>query len=177
MSKQRQVTNEHEIKELQAAYQQSKDAGTRTRLQAVKLYFQGYAWREVVEITGTNRSCLMDWSRKYRQRGLAGLQDHRGGPVRAKLKAEQLAELKQKLGEYRPRDLFGANCGTSSGAYWTIVDLARAIERWYGVKWKSRSSYQAVLAACEYTFQRTEKVFKSRKDSDVLDFEAELEKK
>jgi len=71
----------------------------------------------------------MDWSRKYRQRGLAGLQDHRGGPVRAKLKAEQLAELKQKLGKYRPRGLFGANCGTSSGADWTIVDLARAVER------------------------------------------------
>jgi transposase len=72
MSRQRQATNEDEIKDLQRAYQQSKDAGTRTCLQAVKLYYQGYAWREVVEITGTHRSCLMDWSRKYRQRGSPG---------------------------------------------------------------------------------------------------------
>jgi transposase len=177
MSRQRQPTNEHEIKELQSASHQSKEAGTRTRWQAVKVYFQGYAWQEVVAITGSNRSCLMDWCRKYRQGGIAGLQDHRGGPVRAKLQTEQLGELKQKLGEYRPRDLFRSECGSSSGAYWTMVDLARAVERWYGVRWKSRSSYPEVFAACGYTFQRTEKVFKSRKDSDVLDFEAELEKK
>lgn len=176
MANRRTFTEAH-LHELQRAYTQEKDGATRTRLQAVKLYGQGYGVGEILNITTSSRSALMQWWRKYGTDGLAGLQDHRGGPQSAKLNPEERAELAEKLRQYRPYDVFGPQCHTASGQHWTVADLAQAVEKWYGVCWKSRASYAQVLAACGFSYQRTEKVYKSRREGAVLDFEAAVEKK
>jgi len=162
--------------ELQRAYRESKDAATRTRYQALRLYSEGYAVSEICHITGCARSSLMEWCEKYQAAGLSGLKEHRGGRARAKLNLEQLAELDQKLHVYCPRDVLGSQTQTSSGQYWTVEDLARVVERWYNVMWASRSGYHRVFAFCQFTYQRTEKVYKSRRATDVAEFEAQLEK-
>jgi len=171
-----QITEEQE-KALQRAYRESKDAATRTRYQAVQLYVQRYPVPEIRQITGCNRTSLMEWCRKYREQGVEGLLDHRGGRNRAKLTLEQSAALREKLHLYTPRDLFGPETQTASGQHWTVEDLARAVERWYGVTWDSRTSYHTLFARCGFTYQRTEKVYKSRRERDVSTFAAEVEKK
>lgn len=167
---------EHQQKALQQAYRETKDAATRTRYQAVMLYSQSYPVAEICQITGCARSSLMEWCQKYRQQGVAGLQDHRGGPHRAKLSAEQEAALRPKLETYTPRDVLGPDTHTASGQHWTVEDLTRALEGWYGIVWDSRSSYHRLLARCGFTYQRTEKVYKSRRERDVMDFEVLVEK-
>lgn len=176
MPKQRFQITEQDMNELQRAYRQTKDAATRTRYQAVLLYAQNYPVDEIGQITGCQRSSLMEWCQKYRQQGVAGLQEHRGGPRRAKLSADQLVELGEKLRLYCPRDVFGGDSCTASGHHWTVEDLVAALRRWYGVSWDSRSSYHRLLAHCGFTYQRTEKVYKSRREREVLDFEAVVEK-
>jgi transposase len=168
---------ETQLHELQRAYTLEKDGATRTRLQAVKLYGQGYPVGAILDITTSSRSALMQWCRKYRTDGLAGLQDHRGGSQNAKLTPEELAELAEKLRQYRPYDVFGPQSHTASGQHWTVRDVAQALEKWYGVQWQSRASYPQVLAACGFSYQRTEKVYKSRREREVLEFEAAVEKK
>jgi transposase len=176
MARQRfEITEEHE-KTLRCAYGETKDAATRTRYQAVMLYSQGYPVDEICQITGCHRTSLMEWCRKYRQQGVDGLTDHRGGPRRAKLSAEQLEELSDQLSLYKPCDLFGSDTYSAGGQHWTVEDLARAIEGWYGIVWESRSSYHRVLARCGLSYQRTEKVYKSRRERDEVDFEAYVEK-
>lgn len=177
MARERFQVTEQQSRELQCAFTQAKDGATRTRLQAVRLYVQGYPTVEITQITSCNRSSLMEWCRKYRQSGITGLQEHRGGAVRAKLKPEQVAEVREKLRQYRPYDLFGPEAHTASGQHWTVEDLVRAVQRWYGVSWKSRASYHGLFAQCGYSYQRTEKVYKSRREKDVLEFEALVEKK
>jgi hypothetical protein len=44
------------------------------------------------------------------------------------------------------------------------------------VTWKSRSSYRDLFAQCRFSYQRTEKVYKSRRERDVMDFEEMVEK-
>ena len=139
MPKQRFQITEQETNDLWQAYRQTKDAATRTRYQAVLLYVQNYPVDEIGQITGCQRTSLMEWCQKYRQQGVAGLTDHRGGAHRAKLSAEQMVELGEKLNLYRPRDLLGADTHTASGQHWTVEDLAQAIQQWYGVTWDSRS--------------------------------------
>jgi len=173
----RNTFTEAQLQELQRAYTQEKDGATRTRLQAVKLYGQGYPVAEILDITTSSRNALMQWCRKYRTQGLGGLHDHRGGPQAAKLRAEELVELAKKLRQYRPYDLLGPQSHTASGQHWTVRDLAQAVEQWYGVRWHSRASYAQVFAACGFSYQRTEKVYKSRRERDVLAFEAAVEKK
>jgi transposase len=176
MPRKRFEITETEERALQRGYRDTKDAATRTRYQAVLLYVQQYPVAEICQITGCHRNSLMEWCRKYREQGASGLQDHRGGPRRAKLSDEQIEEARQKLDMYTPGDLFGADTHTASGQHWTVEDLARAVQGWYGVVWESRSSYHRLLAQCGFSWQRTEKVYKSRREGDVMDFEAYVEK-
>jgi len=79
MAKRKFKLTEAERKEVLKAYQVSKDAGTRTRYQAVRLYGEGYAEKEIEQITGCSRTSLMEWCRAYRADRSQGLVDHRAG--------------------------------------------------------------------------------------------------
>jgi hypothetical protein len=88
----------------------------------------------------------------------------------------QIDELGHRLRQYTPYELFGPEAHSASGRHWTVEDLARATWKWYGVTWKRRNSYQALLAQCEFSSQRSEKVCKSRRERDVMDFEELVER-
>jgi transposase len=164
------------IRELEAAYRATKDGAERTRLQAVRLYGQGYAVARIRSITGTPRSSLMDWCRAYRVGGVDALADHRLGGNSAKLTPEQIADLSSKLRLYTPRSLFGSDCATQDGQFWTLPDLKRAVEFWYSVIYQSPTSYYNLFARCGYSYHQPSSVFKSRRETAVADFEARVEK-
>jgi transposase len=158
---------------LHSAFLQEKHGPTRTRYQAVRLYGIGYRLDEVIAITGCSRTSLFDWCRSYREEGLAGLVDKRAGGNSRKLTPAQIEELATKLHRYCPKDLFGQE----AGLYWSVEALRRAIERWYGVTFKQNASYHGLFKRCGFSYQRPAKVYKSRREEDVLDFEQRLEKK
>src|SRR4028119_1180361 len=124
---------------LHHAYLHTKDGPTRTRYQAVRLYGLHYPLAQVKNITGCSRTSLMDWCRIYRTHGLNGLIDARVGGNRAKLTGDQRQQVAAKLRASTPRHLFGAETATSRGQFWTIPDLKRAVQRWFGVTWNSTS--------------------------------------
>jgi transposase len=162
--------------ELRRAYDRTKDGPTRTRYQAVRLYGSGYPVTQITEITGCSRTSLLDWCRLYRTRGVAGLVDGRRGGNRAKLTFAQRETVRTNLQQYTPRQLFGPETATPDGQFWTVPDLKRAVQNWFGVRWSSPSSYLALLADCGFSYQRAQKVFKSRSERDILAFEEQLEK-
>lgn len=168
--------NHEQVKDLMQAYLSCKDGPTRIRYQAVRLYGTGYPLQEVLEITGCSRLTLMEWCRKYGTGGVNALTDHRVGGNRAKLSPEQLAQLKARLHCYTPADLFGTSAATADGQFWTLPDLGQAIEQWYGVCYQSPRSYLRCFERCGFSYQRPAKVYQSRKESQVAEFEAQLEK-
>jgi len=176
MAKRKFKLTEVERKELQKAYQGSKDAATRTRYQAVRLYGEGYEEKEIERITGCSRSSLMEWCRVYRADRSQGLVDHRAGGNRAKLSKLQIEELQEKLHQYTPKEVFGAKASTANGQFWTAEDLALVVRERYGVEYKSHTSYTSLLSLCGFSYQKTEKIFKSRSQTKVADFEEQLEK-
>jgi transposase len=167
---------ETQTAELRQAYERTKDGPTRTRYQAVRLYGSGYPVAQIEEITGCSRTSLMDWCRLYRTHGVAGLVDGRVGGNRAKLTPDQRETVRATLHQYTPRQLFGPETATPDGQFWTVLDLKRAVQEWVGVTWSSASSYLALLADCGFTYQRAQKVYKSRSERDILAFEEQLEK-
>jgi transposase len=176
MAKRQFMLTPEQTAELRQAYLWTKDGPTRTRYQAVWLYGTGYSVTQIQELTGCSRASLMNWCHSYRAQGSAGLVDGRIGGNRTKLTPEQRQTVRAKLHQYTPRQLFGADTATPDGQFWTVPDLKRAVQWWYGVTWDSPSSYLALLAACDFTYQRTQKVFKSRREVDVVTFEEQLEK-
>jgi len=177
MAKRRFQLTEEQVKELTQAYRGCRDGSTRTRYQAVRLYGTGYPVEEVKEITGCSQTSLMDWCRIYRTQGPAGLVDKRRGGNRAKLKPAQLEELRIRLQQYTPADLFGSTAATADGQFWTVEDLQRAIEQWYGVCYQSRTSYYSLFDRCDFSRQRPAKAYKSRSEAKIAEFEEQFEKK
>jgi transposase len=168
---------EEQVKELTYAYQNCKHGPTRTRYQAVRLYGTGYPVKEVIGITGCSRTSLMDWCRIYRTYGTTGLVDKRRGGNRAKLKPAQIEELKARLRQYTPADLFGSTAATADGQFWTVEDLQRATQQWYGVCYQSRTSYYSLFDRCDFSRQRPARAYKSRSEAKIAGFEEQLEKK
>ncbi len=153
---------------LHHAYLHTKDGPTRTRYQAVRLYGLDYPVAQVQEMSGCSRTSLMDWCRSYRTHGLDGLIDARVGGNRATLPSDQRQRGAVKLRAYAPRHLCGAEAATPSGPFWTIPDLKRAVERWFGVSWNSPTSDPSMLIDAGSSYQRTQQVFTSRHDAQVM---------
>jgi len=176
MAKRKFTLRAEEQKELLHAYRTCKDAGTRRRYQAVRLYGAGSTEAEIEQITGCSRTSLMEWCRAYRADPLQGLVDKRVSGNRAKLSKLQIEEVQQLLPPYTPQERLGSRASTSDGQFWTVEDLALVVRERYGVEYRSRTSYNRLLHLCGFSYQKTEKVFKSRSATKVADFEEQLEK-
>ncbi len=176
MAKRKFHLTERERNRLLQAYELCKDGPTRTRLQAVRLYGEGYAEIEIERITNCSRTSLMEWCRAYRKDPSQGLIDKRAGGNSAKLSKLQIEDLSQRLHQYTPRELFGQAARTADGQFWTVEDMQQAVRVWYGVEYRSRSSYVNLFRLCEYSYQKVEKVFKPRGQLKIADFEEQLEK-
>lgn len=161
-----QLTDEA-ARELQRAYQATDNGAYRTRLQAVRLYGLGYTSAQIAEIAGCPRSTLLDWVHTYRTGGIEALDDHRVGGNSRKLTSEQVEDLARKLRLYTPRSLFGPEAATADG---------QAVHDWYGVTYQSVVSYYSLFARCGYSYHRPTKVFKSRSETAVMEWETEIEK-
>ena len=169
------LTKEQE-NELVVAYDQCKKAATSKKLLGVRLYGTGQPVVTILELLGCSRSSLMGWCGQYKTEGITGLHDKRVGGNSRKLTPVQKAEIQERIHRYTPGQLFGAGTATASGQHWTTFDLQAAIYQWYGVVYQSPSSYTLLLKECGLSYQRTEKIFKSRSEFKVADFEEQLEK-
>lgn len=176
MAKRKFILSNEERKELLQAYRTCKDAATRTRYQAVRLYGEGYPEEEIEKITGCSRTSLMEWCRAYREDHSQGLNDKRIGGNRAKLSKLEIEELQQMLHQYTPKERLGAKASSVDGQYWSVEELAHIVRERYGVEYQSRTTYTHLLRLCGFSYQKTEKVFKSRSEMKVTEFEEQLEK-
>jgi transposase len=106
------------------------------------------------------------------------LKSHWQGENALKLSREQRADLKQRLHAYRPDQVIAPDMRVSQGIFWTVSDLRIVVKTWYEVEYRTDDSYRTLLHESGLSYQRTEKVYRSRPDEQtVADFESELEKK
>jgi transposase len=178
MTKRQFELQEDELKAFRHAEAQTQAPRELKRLQAVRLYGSGYAVSEICDLTGCSWRALMDWCRAYRAEGVAGLKSKWQGENALKLSREQRADLKSRLDQARPDQVIAAEVRISQGQFWTVSDLKIVVQQWYGVSYRCRDSYVALLHACRYSQQQTERVYRSQPAALVVaDFEAWLEKK
>lgn len=177
MTKRKFTLTTTEVAQLKAAYHQSKDANQSQKLLAVRLYGTGHSTQGLLDLIGCSRTSLMEWVQKYQLQGLDGLKDQRRGGNHYKLTPAEKAAIKRQVHQYSPGQLLGDECATSSGAHWTTADLKLWLYRKYEVIYKSSASYWALLTECGLSYQRTEKIFKSKSAFKEADFEEQLEKK
>jgi transposase len=165
-----------QVEELRHAFHECPEGETRTRYQAVRMYGTNYAFAEIQRLTGCTRARLAVWCKQYTTEGVLRLTDQRTGGNSAKLTAAQRDDIKMRLHQYKPRELFSESAATPSGEFWTVEDLQRAVQQWYGVAYQSRQSYQRLLHESGFSYQRPAKVFKSQRPQQIAEFEEQVEK-
>jgi transposase len=148
MARRRQYLSAEEVRKIQKQLIDCTDNRMGTRLQAVLMYETGYSIEVIQERCNCSRSSLLNWCQAFRSRGLSGLSPHWTGGHNAKLTEEQLVDLARKLEEISPHMLFGESASHDNGQHWNVEDLYRAIKLWYGVVYRSRSSYYNILNRC-----------------------------
>lgn len=117
----------------------------------------------------------MEWFHTVAGGGVDALMDGRCGGNPAKLTPEHRADLEGRLHHNTSHDLFGTTALTGSGHFWTVEDLQRAVQHWYGVKRDSRTSDYNLFHACGFSYQRTEKIFKWQRQAQRAEFEEQVE--
>jgi len=150
------------------------------RLQAVRLYGSGQGMAAIMDMTGCAESSIREWVHDYKGDGLAGLSAHyeHSAHNASKLSQAQRADLQERLHAYRPDQVLSPTIRVSQGTFWTVSDLHIAVEQWYGVVYQDTEAYQQLFHRCGFSYQRAERVYKSRpSQADIAEFEAELEKK
>lgn len=178
MAKRQFTLNEKEEAQFKRAEDTVQDVRELRRLQAVRMYGTGHPVNEIIEITGCSWRALMDWCRNYRQADLTGLKSKWQGENALKLSREQRAEIKEKINTYRPDQIIAPHLRISRGQFWTVSDLKIVSQQWYGVSYRSQTSYHHLLHECRFSQQKPETRYRSRvNDLAVVDFELELEKK
>jgi transposase len=175
MAKRKFILTEEQEKELVMAYSNCRDGQTKIRYLGVRMYGQGYAVREIQNLTKCGRTSLMEWVQAYEQNGVMGVLDKRLGGNSAKLQKMQVEDLSNRLHTYRPIQVIRTPF-TENGQFWTVEDVHQAIQKWYGVDYQSRSSILRLLHMCGFSWHRAERVFKSRREVQVMEFEEQLEK-
>lgn len=169
--------NEAQANALSAAYLHCKDAHTKTRYQAVRLYGLGYSVAVIQDICGCSRPRLLSWTRAYTQHGITALVDARKGGNRARLSSEQVEALQNQLHRYTPTQLLGKDKCVGDGQFWCVPDLAALLARDYQVVYQSTTSLRTLLGKCEMSYQRPTKLYKSHSTVKLMEFEEQLEKK
>lgn len=167
--------NQKEAQLIEMAERSSKDGGTRTRYQGVRLYGSGYSLVGVKAITGCSTRGLLSWCETYGREGVQGLVDKRRGGNAAKLKADQIEHLQTLLSRYTPDQKYGKG-NNVGGQFWTIADVRRRVKEECGVEYKSATSYRNLMDTCEMSYQKTQGVYKNRSAQTVVEFEEQLEK-
>ncbi len=178
MAKRTFALRELQVTELRRAEQDTRRALELRRLQAVRLYGTGAAMGDIQNVVGASERTVRGWVQPYLESGVGGLKTGWTGQNANRLTPAQRVAIKERLHTYRPDQVLFPAVRISRGMFWTVSDLQLAVQQWYGVRYQSADSYHHLFAACGFSYQRTERVYRSRPaEADVAACEAELEKK
>lgn len=148
------------------------------RLQAVRLYGSGESVATIQRLTGCGPVSPCQWASEYGRGGLDALRTRWRGGNANKLTAEQRRDLCEKLDQYTPDQVLASQVRQAQGGFWTVSDLQMVGAQWYGVTYRSESSYRSLLHASGLSYQKVEKVYRSQLGAvGLAEFEGELEKK
>lgn len=178
MAKRQFELSEREIAALRQAEEETRDVHELRRLQAVCLYGKGVSTSQIAEIVGCGTCSPRQWAMLYRQKGVKGLGSHWQGGNANKLTRPQRADLAARLEQYSPDQVLPTAMRIERGVFWSVSDLRLVVKQWYGVSYRSDASYRKLLQAGGLSYQKVERVYRSRPSANqVAEFEQELEKK
>jgi transposase len=110
----------------------ARDASAARRMLALAMIMEGHSREDAARACGMDRQTLPDWVHRYNGEGLDGLRDRRAPGRSPLLTPEQGETLAGWVRE-------GPDVKKDGLVRWRRIDLARKVEREFGVKLAERS--------------------------------------
>lgn len=123
---------EHTAAELRRLAGGSDDAAVARRLLALAMVLDGHKRSDAARLAGMDRQALRDWVHRYNADGVPGLADRHGEGAKARLSAEQEAEV---AGWVRT----GPDLERDKLVRWRCADIQARIAELFGVALHERS--------------------------------------
>jgi transposase len=124
--------HDHTATELRDAAKRTDDADAARRMLALALVLEGKPRGEAATACGMDRQILCDWVHRYNAAGLEGVYNRTAPGAKPKLTAAQEQEVADLVRN-------GPDLAEHGIVRWRRIDLARVIEKRYGVKLAERS--------------------------------------
>ena len=141
------------------------------------MYGSGLDMKLVKQVSGAARRTVEDWIKAYRAYGVGGLKPGWKGGNSRKLAVQEREELVTRLQHMTVGQALSQEEGGHSSPFWTVEAVERVVEKWYGVRYRSRESYRLLLVEAGFSFQQPEGIYRARPSEAVIaDFEADAEK-
>ncbi len=123
---------EHTAADLRRLAGGSDDAAVARRLLALALILDGHKRADAARLAGMDRQALRDWVHRYNADGVQGLADRHGGGPKARLSAEQEADV---AGWIRT----GPDVAKDKAVRWRCADIQARIAELFGISLHERS--------------------------------------
>lgn len=133
----------HPTSELKRLFRQEKNPRIATRIRAVYLALMGKSAPQIADLLGYTRRVVQTWVYAYNREGLEGLKDRTGRGIKARLNADQLQWLRQRM-DHGPTPSDGV-------CVFHAADIARLIERQFGICYSVRQ-IQRLLRKLGYRY-------------------------
>lgn len=159
--------------QLQELYTFIKDKETQAfevkRAQAIILLNKGIDIETITRTTGYQRRQIFEVRKIYLEKGIDGVRTKRKGKPKELLTRKQIIEIKKILKEKDAPLRLGYG-----SKFWTTATLADYIERTYGVRYRSKTSYYLIFKRVKFTYHKPDRVYEKHDEQKVLKWRKEI---
>lgn len=133
----------HTTSELKQIFRKEKDPRRAVRIRAVYLAMMGKTAPQIAHVLGYARRVVQNWIYSYNRYGLDGLQDKSGRGIQARLNADQIQWLRQRIDQGPAED--------DGVCVFHAADVGHIIKRQFGVSYSVRQ-VQRLLRKLGYRY-------------------------
>jgi putative transposase len=149
------------MKDIQQLIDTTQHSQELKRALAVRQTLAGRPWEEVARELGVRRPCISKWRSRYKKQGATGLRmGYQGSP-----------------GYLRPAERQEVIAWIQAQDCWQVAALKQEVEGTYGVCYRSKQSYYALLAEARISWKKTQKRNPQSDPEQILAKRAEIQKK
>lgn len=145
-----------EIKKLLQFAIKTKDSHEKDRARAIIKLIGGRKRADVADFFDVNIKTVDEWIRKFKLKGVEGLQTKPQKGNNRGLTTYQKQEIKKTINAKIPKDL------GLEGRFWNVPTLKTFVKQQYGIIYKSLVSYRTLFGYCGFTYHKPNKVNKKQ---------------
>jgi len=133
----------HCSSELKKLARRKKEPSIAARIRAVYLALEGRDAVQIAAVLGYSRRAVQNWVRSYNRHGLDGLKDQTGRGTKARLNADQIQWLRQRIDQGPTQD--------DGVCVFHAADIGHIIKQQFGISYSVRQ-IQRLLRKLGYRY-------------------------